>query len=284
MDRFSKYNPKAVLLFFISEITATLLIFNPIYLCISFLSAFVYKLIIDGKKAVLYLIKFIIPLVVLISVFNMLFVHTGVTEIFTLFDMSFTLESLFYGFCQGIMFAAVIIWMSNYSKAVTSEGLLAVFGRKAPNISLVFSMILTFIPRLKRNLDEINDASALLDNGEGKIKKGISNLSALISMTLEESIETADSMKARGFNNNRTPYSKYPFSFKDFVLIAIELIFLGALIFFKASGKTIFIFEPRIYVEGVNIVSVIIFSSLSFIPVMIDLGEELRWLYLKQKI
>lgn len=284
MDRFSKYNPQATLLFFVSEIIATLVIFHPLYLFISLVSAFVYKLMLDGKKAVSYVIKLILPLILLISVFNMLFVHTGVTELFTLFDMSFTAESLFYGFCQGVMFASVIIWMSNYSRVVTSEGLLAVFGKKAPNISLVFSMVLTFIPRLKRNLDEINDAGALLEHNESKMKKGISNLSALISMTLEESIETADSMKARGFHNNRTPYSKYPFSFKDGIVIALELIFLGVLLYFKIAGKTLFIFEPKIYMEKVNVFSIILFALLSFIPVIIDLGEEIRWLYLKQKI
>lgn len=98
-----------------------------------------------------------------------------------------------------------------------------------PNTALVFSMVLSFIPRLKKNAAEISDARLLID-GENKIKKSINSFSALITMTLEQSIETADSMKARGYSKDRNIYSKYRFSVQDLLLI-IFTVFSGAVLF-----------------------------------------------------
>lgn len=119
--------------------------------------------------------------------------------LFTIAQTQFTLESLFYGMCQGIMFSAVITWFSCYSQVVTSERFMAVMGRFAPNCALVLSMALSFIPRLKKNAAEINDARMLLDSGSNRLSKSVKNFSALLTLTLEESIDTADSMKSRVF-------------------------------------------------------------------------------------
>ncbi|MCH5315664.1 MAG: hypothetical protein J1E81_07105 [Eubacterium sp.] len=284
MDKFSKYNPKATLLYFVCIITATLILFNPIYLSISLISSLCYKLMSDGLIKTINTLKFALPFIILIALFNMLFVSKGATVLFTAFDRSFTLEALFYGICQGVLFNSVIIWFSCYNTVVSAEGFMAVFGRISPNISLVFSMTLTFIPRLRKNLNEIIDARSLVDTKQSKLKSAIENLSALITMTLEESIETAESMKARGFNNKRTVYSKYRFSFSDGVLIAVEIILLLSVIIVKALGKALFIYEPIITMPNVSIIGVISFAVLAFIPSILDALENIRWHLLRQKI
>ena len=284
MDRFSKYNPNATLLYFVCVITATLIVFNPIYLSVSLLAALLYKLISDGRDRAKGVLKLALPLIVLIAVFNMIFVHKGVTVLFTLANTDFTLEALIYGLCQGVLFGAVIIWISCYNSVVSAESFMAVFGRLSPNISLVFSMTLTFIPRLRKNLSEINDARSLIDTGHGRMRKGIGNLSALITMTLEESIETAESMKSRGFNNKRTVYSKYRFSLKDGVLIALEIIMLAVVIAVKTLGRTLFIYEPVITLPNVSISGITAFALLAFMPSVIDALENIKWQLLRRKI
>lgn len=284
MDRFSKYNPKATLLYFACIITATLLVFNPVYLSISLIASFCYKLISNGVVKSASFLKLVLPVIVLIAVFNMLFVHKGVTLLFTLYDISFTLEALVYGICQGGLFAAVVLWISCYNTVVSAEGFMAVFGRLSPNLSLVFSMALTFIPRLRKNMNEINDSRALINNEKSRIKKAIANLSALVSMTLEESIETAVSMKSRGFNNKRTVYSKHRFSLKDGVVIAVEIAMLFVVIAAKISGKTLFVYEPIIAMPEISIFGIVSFTILAFMPSIIDLSENIKWQLLRQKI
>lgn len=243
-----------------------------------------YKVRLEGKNAFSYIFKFLLPVLFFTAVFNMLFTHYGTTVLFTAFDMSFTLEGLFYGFCQGMMFLSVITWLSCCSSVLTSERFLSVFGRLAPNCALVFSMVLSFIPRLKKNAVEINDAGMLINDGSSKMKKSISNFSALLTMTLEESIQVSDSMKARGFGKGRTAYSKYRFSFKDGFCIAVIILLFAGVCALKITGRADFIFEPVICMKEFSPLGFIIFTALSLMPLAIDLWEDMRWLYLKQKI
>lgn len=284
MDRFSKFNPRVTFLFFVLAMVLTLAIFNPVYSLISLLSAVVYKYKLEGKRTVGYVLKFIVPLLVLVSLFNMLFTHYGATALFTAFDMSFTFEGLFYGFSQGLIFSAIVTWFSCYSVVVTSERFLSVFGKVAPNTAIVLSMVLSFIPRLKKNADEINDARLLIDTENSRLKKSISNFSALITMTLEESIQVAESMKARHFCNGKTSYSRFRYSYKDAVLTILLVALFIVVAVYKAMGRLSFIFEPVITMESISPMALASFSFLMLMPVIIDVTEDVRWLYLKQKI
>lgn len=284
MDRFSRFNPKSCFLFFVLEIVLCLLIFNPAFLAVSLLSSLFYSVKLEGKRAVKRFFTFILPLIFFIGLFNMIFAHYGETVLFTVFLYDFTLESFFYGINQGAMFSIVILWLSCYSIVMTSDKFLSVFSKTAPNCSLVFSMVLSFIPRLRKNAEEINDAGKLIDTGENKLKKSISNFSALITMTLEESIEVSDSMKARGFNKNRRAYSKYGFSFSDGVIITVSIILFAVMLYYKISGKTLFIFEPAMAFNYFSPLSLAVYGVMSFLPLIVDLWEDVKWLYLKQKI
>ena len=103
-------------------------------------------------------------------------------------------------------------------------------------------------------------------------------------MTLEESIETADSMKARGYNKGRSIYLKYCFSLKDLFLLVFTFIAGTVLLVFKGMGYLDFLFDPVIKMDRLSIWAVIIFAVLSLLPVIIDFLEDMRWFYLKRKI
>lgn len=283
MDRFSRFNPKVTLLFFFAEIVLVIAVFNPVLTAVSFISACIYKIMFDGRNGFVYILKFTLPLIFFVMLFNFIFAHYGATVLFEIRMMSFTLESLFYGFAQGLMLASVLLWFNLYSQVITSERFLSVFGRFAPNAAMIFSMVLSFIPRLKKNVAEINEARALMNTTESKLKKSIGNFSALITMTLEESIETADSMKARGFNEKRTVYSKYRFSAADLIMLIFIAVSAVLVIVFKATGGLVFIFEPVISMGKLSAAAVISYCLLAFLPVIINFAEGVRWYYLKQK-
>lgn len=283
MDRFSRFNPKVTLLFFFVEIVLVIAVFNPILTAMSFAAACIYKIMLNGKKGISYIFKFALPLIAVVMLFNFIFAHYGATVLFEIRMMHFTFEALFYGFAQGLMLASVLLWFNLYSQVITSERFLAVFGRLAPNIAMLFSMVLTFIPRLKKNAQEINEARVLINTNESRMKKSIGNFSALITMTLEESIETADSMKARGFNEKRTVYSKYSFSLRDLIMLIFIIVSAVLVIAFKAMGALVFIYEPVIAVGEMSIVAAALYALLAFLPVMINAWEGVKWYYLKQR-
>ncbi len=283
MDRFSKYNPKAAFLFFILALILNLSVFHPIFLAISLLGAFFYKLKLCGKSAASYFFKFILPLVIAVAVFNFLFTHYGQTVLFILFEMNFTLEGLFYGFCTGLMLSGVIMWFSCYNEVITSERLLCVFGGVMPNTALVFSMVLGFIPKLKKNISQISDARYLIDKDLTPFKRSLKVFSVLITLTLEESIILSDSMNSRGFGRGRRVYSKYKFSFKDFILMIVMLLLSSYILYSKIKGDAVFIFEPVISMPTISLSAVLCFSAFMLLPVIVDTVEDVRWYILKQR-
>ena len=285
MDRFSKFHPIVSFSFFIGVIALTLIFSNSVYGPISFLCAFCYTVRLKGKTTVFFLLKFIIPIVLLASIFNMMFSHYGNTVIFSVKEIGFTLEALTAGLFTGIMIGAVMAWFSAYNEIITADKFMALFGGFAPNLALLFSMILRFIPLMVKTANEIKEAHIGLGYETKGLKNTLTRFSALISISLEKSIETADTMKARGFGTNKRGfYSAFEFRKQDLaaiVFVVISLIYL----FIACSGDISQItFNPVIEMKSVNYITAFIFLIFSLFPLIADLTEDIRWLLLKSKI
>lgn len=103
-------------------------------------------------------------------------------------------------------------------------------------------------------------------------------------MTLEESIEVSDTMRARGFNSSRKPYSKYKFNFNDGVVLIIVLGLSVACIVLNSLDKAEFIFDPEIKILSFSPIFLILYTLYMFLPVIINISEGIKWHFLKQKI
>ena len=116
-----------------------------------------------------------------------------------------TLESIIYGVAASVMMISVICWFSCYNEVVTADKFIYLFGRLAPAMSLILSMSLRFIPRFKAQLNVVAQAQHCLgrDISTGgviqRLHTAVMILSVMITWVLENSIETADSMKSRGY-------------------------------------------------------------------------------------
>lgn len=284
MDKFSNFNPKVCFLFFVFAVLLILLNFNPIFLVISLLAGVIYNAMLQGKKAFKMFFAFLLPFTILIGLFNMAFTSYGIDVLFSISNKNFTAEGLAYGLCQGVMFSSVIVWLSSYSYVLSSDKFMSVFSKLAPNLTLVLTMTLSFIPRLRKNAQEINDARLNVNAGQSKLKKSLDNFSALVSMTLEESIEVSDTMRARGFNSSRKPYSKYKFNFNDGVVLIIVLGLSVACIVLNSLDKAEFIFDPENKILSFSPIFLILYTLYMFLPVIINISEGIKWHFLKQKI
>ncbi len=284
MDRFSKFHPIVSFSFFMLVILFTVILNNPVYILISFISAFIYRLK-TKKSSALISLKYIFPLIFFVGAFNMLFCHYGNIVLFSFSGYDFTLECFLYGLSTGIMLSAVILWFAAYSNAVTSEKFMALFGGLFPNLALLFSMVLRFIPLMIKISDEIKDANIGMGNEVKGIKNTLNRFSCLVSMSLEKSIETADSMKSRGFGSRkRRPYVRYRFSFSDGAVLAL-ILFLAAVILISYIFKiNFFDFSSGFEFFNSNFVFYIVFGLFASAAVIIDAAEDAKWLYLKSKI
>lgn len=285
MDRFSKFHPSVSFSFFMGVIVFTLVFYNSVFGIASLLCAFCYYLRIKGKSAVSFLLKFIIPLVLFASLFNMLFSHYGNTALFTVKGYDFTLESLAAGLFTGVMIGAVMIWFSAYNEIITSDKFMALFGGFAPNLALLFSMILRFIPLMIKTANEIKDAHKGLGYEVKGIKNALTRLSALISISLEKSIETADTMKARGFGTKkRSFYSAFKFRASDLSALIFIIVFIIYLFIACGIGAMQLTFDPVIEIKEVSYLPLAAFIIYALFPLAADFTEDIKWHLLRSKI
>lgn len=288
------YHPALSFIYFAFVIGFSMFFLNPLCLAISVLSSFAYSVIIGGRKALRENVKFVIPLAVLAAVINPLFNHEGQTVLAYFPNGNpLTLESICSGCASAAMLAAVIFWFSCFNKIMTGDKIMYIFGRISPSFSLIISMTLRFVPRFKEHLREISLAQRAL-HGEkthgtfGKIKDGIKIVSAMLTWCFENSIDTADSMKSRGFGSGkRVAYTNYVFERRDFFMLWAVIcggvyIFIGCL-----KGAFRFVFFPTFsHAErSAYFISVFaVYALFSAAPIIIEIWEVLRWKKLKSKI
>ncbi len=283
MGIFSRCHPAVIFTFFMAVIVMSVVYINPIYLLVSFVAGFIYYFMLAGEKALSLTIKVAVPVIILAAVFNMLFARYGETVLFTVKGINFTAECLWYGFARGVMMADVILWFACYSVVFTGEKLTALFGKLFPNVTLLFSMVLRFIPLMQRYALDIKEAQV----GLGRPVKGLRNTmkrySALFSLSLEKSVEVADTMRQRGYERKgKRAFSRYRFKVSDGVLCFIIIALVVALAVLKSMGYSEFEYSERLMIVNENHIQELLFFILCFISIAMDAFWEVRlWLKLR---
>ncbi len=284
------YHPIVSFSYFVVVIGTSMLYMNPVFQVISLIGALSYLIILDRYKT-LKLIKFIFVMVLVIAIINMIFVNRGSTVLFYLRSNPVTLESLFYGFVSGLMLGSVMVWFSCYNEIMTSDKFLYIFGKITPTIALIVSMTLRLIPKLIEQTKIIANSQKTLgiDYNEGnislKIKSCMRILSILVTWALEDAVQTADSMKARGYGiKKRTSFQIFEFINRDMVMLVYILISGMFLLAGYINGYGQLIFYPTIQKIDTDILSnmlYITFFIISILPSIQELRERYKWRYLE---
>lgn len=284
MKCFKQYHPITCLIYFVFVIVTSVIIMNPIFLAISLFSSVCFAGVLKGQKAFKFNFAYALPIVVISSVVNPLFSHAGVTVLgYFKSGNPLTLESVYYGIASGVMLASVMNWFLCFNEIMTSDKIMYLFGKAFPSLSLVFSMTLGFIPKFRKQLKAVYNAQkGMLEEGMlNKIKNGLSALSAVITWALENGVETAESMKNRGFAaGRRTAFSIFEITARDISAITIILICGIYVLSMSITGTTHFSYYPKIsqIVFSFKTVSVYIaYVLLSLYPVFIEAKEEFKW-------
>ena len=230
-DSFSGFHPLVNFLYFALVLAFSMFFMHPVSLALSLCCAVAYHVYLKGSRAVRFSLVYMLPMLLLAAVINPAFNHEGATILTYLPSGNpLTLESIFYGIAAAMMLVCVISWFACYTEVMTSDKFVYLFGRIIPALSLVLSMTLRFVPRFKAQLDVVREAQRSVgregDNGSlpQRIKSAVTVLSILITWSLENAIETADSMRSRGYGlPGRTAYSIYRFDARD----RMALLWLG---------------------------------------------------------
>lgn len=291
---FESFHPIVIFIYFISTITITMFSMHPIFLIMTFSISFIYSIILYGKKALKFNVGILIPIMVVTMVLNPLFTHKGSTVLFYLNGNAMTLESIIYGLAAATMLSSVIIWFSCFNRIMTSDKLIYLFGRILPVLALVLSMCLRFVPMLMKRFREISEGQKCMgrDFSKSSILKRIrqfgKEISILIAWSLEMSIETSDSMGARGYGlKGRSSFSIFRFDKRDMKLLTVILLFVGVVVAGCTKGENNILYYPQIIFNSTSVVTVvtmIAYLLLLTLPMIIDVRGELIWKSLSLKI
>ncbi len=287
-DTFSGYHPLVNFLYFALVLVFGMCFMHPVCLVISLGSATMYNLHLKGRKGLLFSLRFLLPMMILAAILNPAFNHEGVTILgYTPNDNPITLESLVYGVASAAMLVSVVQWFSCYNEVMTSDKFVFLFGRIIPALSLVLSMTLRFVPKFTAQLKTVRTAQQCIgrdvSNGSivQRIKHGITILSILVTWSLENAIETADSMKSRGYGlPGRSAFSIYRFDSRD----KLALLWIGFccwyIVFGWISGGLDFRYYPSIkgtVFAPFPVSFFLVYLALCLTPLILNRGEDVRW-------
>ena len=120
------------------------------------------------------------------------------------------------------MCAAVV---SCFQEVMTAEHILCLFGRRLPGLGLMISMALGFVPRLRKRWRRTEQVQRLYDEEKGgrllsRLRRLLFVASVMVTWTLDASVHTVDSMRARGYGlPGRTFFHMYRFRIRDGIFI-----------------------------------------------------------------
>lgn len=294
-DTFSSYHPLVNFLYFGLVLASTMVLMHPVSLAISLVSSSAYATCLKGMQAARGSLLCMLPMMLMAAIINPLFNHEGLTILTYLpTGNPLTLESILYSVAAAVMLVSVITWFSCYTAVMTSDKFIYIFGRIIPSLSLVLSMTLRFVPKFKTQFQLVREAQRCVgrDTSNGsplrRTKNAVTILSIMVTWSLENAIETADSMKSRGYGlPGRTTFSIYSFDSRDKTALG-WFCFCG---FYLISGRIAGAMEWRYYPTVKGTLTGIFPLSFQFVhltlcltPVILNRMEDRKWKHLRYKI
>lgn len=295
MNEFKNYHPLVNFLYFAAVIGFSMFLLHPVCLLASFGGSLSYALALKGRKALRINLLYMLPMVIIAALINPAFNHEGVT-ILGYFPNGnpLTSESLAYGIAAAVMLASVMNWFSCYNEIMTTDKFVYLFGRIMSSLSLVLAMTFRFVPKFSAQLKEVIAAQRTLgrDIATGSVLKRMKNalmiLSAMVSWALENAVDTADSMKARGYGlAKRSAFTIFRLTARDKKFLAAVILLSGGTVLAKMTGTLYFRYFPSLKGASVSIESICAWGAyflLCFLPLIAEFWEVKKWNAIKSKI
>ncbi len=295
MSEFKTYHPIVNFTYFVFVIGFSCFFMHPVCLGISLICGFTYSVMLKGKQAIKTSLIYMLPMLVMMALINPAFNHQGITVIAYLPSGNpLTLESIIYGLCAAVMIVSVMCHFSCYNEVMTSDKFIYLFGRIIPALSLIICMTLRFVPKFAAQLKVVTNAQRCMgrDVSSGSIikraKHGLNILSIMATWSLENAIETADSMKSRGYGiPGRTAFSIFTFDKRDKKALICILLSGAYTLIGNLMGRMSFIYFPSIQAADVSFFGISVFLAyllLCICPIIIEIREARKWKALRSKI
>ncbi len=282
-DAFARCHPAVNLLYFALVLTGTMLFWHPGCLLLSLGFGLAYWIRLAHWDVVRRHLRWMAPLLVLTAAVNPLFSHVGDTVLAHLPTGSpLTLEAICFGLSAAVMLAAALFWCFCGAQILTTDRIVCLLGRPLPVLSLLLTMVLRFVPQLRRQMRQIALAQSQLPvPGRGlaaRARRGAQLCAALLSWSVERAVITADSMKSRGYGlPGRSAYRPYRMERRDRALLAAELAGAAVLGTGAAFGLLQWQYYPVCRGTWAGWPILAAYAALLALPLLLNWKEDRAW-------
>lgn len=290
MCGFDEHHPTALTVYFLSAAGLCMFSMDAVLLGLSLLGALICLGALGGMRpwrSHLYALVLFAGM----ALVNPLVSHRGVTVLFVLNRNPVTLEAVIYGMAAGCMVLAVLYWFRAFTRVMTSEKLLCVFGTLSPKLALLLSMALRYVPLFARQAAQVEQSQRAMglyreENLIDRIRGGLRIFSVMVTWTLENGIITADSMTARGYGiGRRSRYTVFRWRRGDVLLLGATLALTALTLFGLADADTVY--YPAFRMTPLTARTLLGYASyglLTLLPALITGKEALKWHCLRSRI
>lgn len=284
---FRGLHPFILLAYYIASAILIMIYNHPVFLLTTLILLILVNISHDKGKT---LKQWSIPLLVMGMIFalmNPLFVSRGTHILFYLGHRQITLEALMYGVYMSLMLMSIIVLFVSFNFVLNGNKFLYVFSKIVPRTAFLLMLTIRFVPLLKGRYDEIAAVQRVrgMTMSEGNLRNrarnGMSMIQTLLTWSLEEAIQTADSMQSRGYGlGKKSSYVLYQMERKDWWTAFIFAILLSVCLFGSAYGYGKIIIYPELGTLQFYLLDWLSFVSLCCLvayPLIIEGIEHIRW-------
>ncbi|WP_442599675.1 energy-coupling factor transporter transmembrane component T [Neobacillus sp. D3-1R] len=286
-SRFHSYHPFVTFFYYIGSIALMMLFQHLIFLLIGIFGILAIHFIHDRCKQLQRWLFFILISGLFISIFNPIFNERGKNVLFEFYGHRFTLEATIYGAMSALTIIGVMMLFVSYNEVMTPNKLLYLFSKFLPQFAVLLMLTLRFIPLMKRRLNDISAVqiskgiSVSQGSWKERIQKSMLYIQVLLTYSLEEAIQTADSMKARGYGQaNRTSYEYFRFKRSDLLAFTflITLFWINLIGRFNHLGSlTIYPVMEQIPLTSADNVILMVYLLYVCFPLYVEIGGAVKW-------
>lgn len=238
--------------------------------------------------------KWALPLIIMGTIFallNPLLVSRGTHILFYLGNRQITLEAIVFGVVMAFMLVAILILFVSFNIILNGNKFLFVFSKILPRSAFLIMLTIRFVPLLKGRFEEISSVQRMrgMTMMTGTIRErarnGMNMIQTLLTWSLEEAIQTADSMTARGYGSDKkSSYESYKMEKRDWIWLAIlVLLFIGSVLGSLLGYGQILIYPELGTLQFYMIDYVLYFSMIVIVsfPLVVEGIEYAQWKFFK---
>ncbi|MDF0726018.1 energy-coupling factor transporter transmembrane component T [Cytobacillus sp. S13-E01] len=291
IHRFSDFHPVVTFIYYVGALSLVMLLLHPVFLVLGFLTILAINFVQDRFEGLKRWLFLIITSGLFIFILNPLFNERGRYVLFELASHRITLEAVVYGGMTALSIISVILLFVSYNEVMAPNKLLYLFSKFLPQFAVLLMLTLRFIPLMRRRLAEIaavqssKGIQVLQGRWQNKAKNGLLYVQVLLTYSLEEAIQTADSMKARGYGSGaRSTYEHFLLKKSDISAIAYLVIVFAGVIFERFNGFGYLNIYPVMESMKMSSMEMVVLSGyLVFLlfPLLVEGWGQLRWRILK---